>query len=80
MDGAQEEPECLNGPTGCSGTVEYRLALSPSGRSFPRCEGHWLKRLDTEQHSVKVHGSWRSDVPPAGFDPLAAGERWLEDE
>lgn len=37
--------ECLDGPEGCSGPVEYRMALSGTGRSYPRCEKHWDERL-----------------------------------
>lgn len=74
-----DELECLDGPEGCSGEVEYRMSLSPSGRSFPRCDGHWSKRLDEDERQTERLGSWRSDVPPAWFDPLDAGERWDED-
>lgn len=73
--GTNPEPECLDGPEGCGGAVEYRMALSPSGRAFPRCDKHWAARLDKEEASF----SWRSDVPPAWFDPSYAGERWEED-
>jgi hypothetical protein len=73
------ELECLDGPEGCSGEVEYRTALSPSGRSFPRCERHWSERLDEDERQRERLGDWRSDVAPAWLDPLAAGERWDED-
>lgn len=71
-------PDCMEGPEGCEGKVEYRLPLSPTGRSFPRCEAHWSKRLDwQDDHNRKYPDS---DLPPADFDPLAAGERWDEED
>jgi hypothetical protein len=66
FDPLAEELECLDGPEGCQGNVEYRMPLSPSGRAFPRCDHHWSF-------------SWRSDVPPAWFDATACGERWEDD-
>ena len=30
-------------------TVEYRMALSMTGRSFPRCDKHWQQRLDEQE-------------------------------
>jgi hypothetical protein len=71
--------ECLDGPDDCNGVIEYRPSLSPSGKSFPRCDRHWLKRLDEDEAMTLRVGSWRSDVPPPWFDPLDAGERWDED-
>ncbi len=72
--------ECLNfdpaRPQDCSGPVEFRMPLSPSGRAFPRCDKHWDERLVQEERIVTSVGNWRSDVPPAWFDPAAAGERW----
>lgn len=73
---AEREPlECLDGPEGCSGAIEYRTALSPSGRAFPRCDKHWEARLDKEDASF----SWRSVAAPSWFDPSYAGESWDED-
>lgn len=60
----------------CSGPVEYRLPLSGSGRSFPRCEKHWDERLDVEQ-------GWRQrypEQPPAGWSEDLAGEAWGEND
>ena len=61
----------------CSGPVEYRMALSATGRSFPRCAKHWDERL--EEHERHVADYPDSPVPPAWFDAAAAGERWDED-
>lgn len=71
--------ECLdmgNPDDDCDGAVEYRMSLSPTGRSFPRCDHHWQARLDLEEETTRKYGHWNSDVPPPGFDPLDAGERW----
>lgn len=69
--------ECLNGMSGeCRGQVEYRMPLSGTGRSFPRCDAHWQERLDREQELLErypVH-------PPSDWSPLDAGEAWGEDD
>jgi hypothetical protein len=53
------------------------MALSATGRSFPRCAKHWDERL--EEHERHVADYPDSPVAPAWFDPAAAGERWDED-
>lgn len=73
-----EELECLEGGEGCQGEVEYRMALSGTGKSFPRCDLHWEKRLDEQDRINRMYAP-DSDVPPFGFDPTYAGERWEED-
>lgn len=65
--------QCMEGEEGCDGPVEYRVALSPTGRSFPRCEKHWQKRLDRQAVIRRRYGG---DVAPADFDPTYAGETW----
>lgn len=73
-----EELECLDGYRGsCSGTVEYRHTSS-FGKGFPRCEKHHAERMARRQNSIEQYAD--SDVPPAWFDPTAAGERWNEDD
>lgn len=68
---------CLEDGDGCSGLVEYRMALSGTGRAFPRCDKHWQERLDwQEQHNKKYPDS---DSPPSWFDPTYAGEHWGDD-
>lgn len=71
--------ECANdhGQSTCHGPVEYRLA--PSGSAIPRCERHHNDRWDQYQQS-ELERYADSDLPPAWFDPAAAGERWTEDE
>ena len=76
--------ECLqhddstNGVRECEGRVEWRPALpGGSGSSFPRCEFHWEKALDSfEKFSEAGFGG---DVAPKWFDDTAAGERWDDD-
>ncbi len=73
--------KCLDDHTGgadCEGTTEMRYPLSGTGKSYPRCDGHWKKRLKKQQEINKRYAPF-SDVPPAGFDPLYAGERWEDD-
>lgn len=69
--------ECINFGVECSGDVEYRMPLSGSGKSFPRCEGHWSERLDTEERLRSDYPD--SSTPPSWFDPTYAGERWDDD-
>ena len=60
---------------GCEGPVEYRMPLSATGRSFPRCEKHWHERLD-KQREIDERYPYHQ---PADFDPMYAGERWDDD-
>lgn len=66
--------ECINGPELCAGHVEYRMALSKTGVSYPRCEAHWGARLDTEDRLRRDYPD--SPIAPAWFDPSYAGESW----
>lgn len=71
----ESEPdlECLDDHKGgCKGPVEYRFALSATGRSFPRCDAHWEKRLDEEEETRQRYPV----MQPSNFDPMDAGERW----
>lgn len=67
---------CLDHGPDCSGKVEYRMPLSGTGRSFPRCEHHWAKRLDAQARIN--HDYPDSPIAPACFDPANAGECWDE--
>jgi hypothetical protein len=71
-----DELRCLDGPNDCEGGVEYRFPLSGTGKSFPRCDHHWLKRLDVQEEINQRYPT----LPPSDFDPMYAGERWDEDE
>jgi hypothetical protein len=71
--------ECLDDPGGggCHGPIAYRMALSGTGRSFPRCDGHWADRLDEQERIASRYPD--SPIAPSDFDPSYAGERWDED-
>lgn len=63
---------------GCEGDVEWRMnprSWKPWGAM---CEKHYRERLDFEEETNRKYGTY-SAVPPAGFDPDYAGERWDED-
>jgi hypothetical protein len=67
--------ECLDGPDGCKGEIDYRMALSATGKSFPRCDKHWDERLDAQEGINQRYPA----MAPADFDESYAGERWDED-
>jgi len=68
--------KCLDHHKGaCEGAVEYRYALSPTGKSFPRCDLHWEIRLREQEEINTKYPS----LQPHDFDPMDAGERWEED-
>jgi hypothetical protein len=69
--------ECLDGPEGCRGPVEWRMALSATGRNFPRCDRHWANRLRVQAAIGRRYPD--QATPPADFDPGYAGESWDED-
>ncbi|HTE67056.1 MAG TPA: hypothetical protein VK736_12475 [Candidatus Binatia bacterium] len=71
-----QDPECINGPEGCAGTVEYRMPLSGTGQPYPRCDSHWDARLQMEeqlQERYPMHA-------PSDWSPDDAGEAWGEDD
>lgn len=70
---------CLNDDDGftCGGAVEYRMALSASGKSFPRCDRHWQARLVEQERINRDYPD--SPIAPSWFDPADAGEHWDED-
>lgn len=70
-----EELDCLNAGPDCKGTVEYRMPLSGTGKSFPRCDKHWDDRLDQEQGLRERY----PEQPPSDWSPLDAGESWDEE-
>lgn len=72
MANPDETPDCLDGPEGCDGPVEFRMALSATGRSFPRCDHHWQLRLIEQERITRTY----PEQAPADFDPAYAGERW----
>lgn len=73
-----EDLECVGAdPAGqpCRGPVEMRWPLSGSGRSFPRCDGHWDERLRLEE-DIRARYPVR---PPHNWSPMDAGESWDDD-
>lgn len=71
-----DEIECLDSYYDeCAGRIEYRYALSGTGRSFPRCDKHWDERLRIQDDINRRYPA----TQPADFDPMYAGERWDED-
>lgn len=69
---------CLNYGPDCDGEVEFRMPLSGTGRSFPRCEKHWADRLEVQRGIDERYPD--SPFPPADFDPTYAGEVWDEED
>jgi len=68
--------ECLDGPEGCDGPVEYRTTPDRTDfRHFPRCEAHFQRRLDQAEETMRKYPT----LQPTDFDPSYAGERWEED-
>lgn len=61
----------------CKGKVEYRMSLTGTGTSIPRCDGHWDKRLKLQDEINDRYPD--SPLPPAWFDPMDAGEHWDSD-
>lgn len=75
-DREEQTRECLDSHRGdCEGEVELRTPLSSTGTPFRRCAKHWAMRLE-EQEEINRKYAPDSDVPPEGFDPTDAGERW----
>jgi hypothetical protein len=72
-----EQLECIEGPEGCEGPVEYRWP-GYGERNWPRCEKHGAERVEREEAAMERYPD--TPAPPADFDPLDAGERWDEDE
>lgn len=69
--------DCINfrDDGSCKGEVAYRMAMSGTGRSFPRCDHHFRIALaDYEDHRVRYPVN-----APRDFDYLDAGEYWDED-
>lgn len=51
--------DCLDFDPGngdCTGEVVERPSMSPTGIWYPRCEGHYAKRLDTQRGIVSRYG------------------------
>lgn len=71
--------ECVSfGDVGeyCSGAVEYRMALSGTGISYPRCEAHWDQRVSREEQLRERY----PQQPPPDWSPDLIGESWDEED
>jgi len=74
---SSEPLECLDAHKGpCTGEVAYRPSLSPTGKMFARCDGHWEQRVDKQQEIDARYPA----TPPTWFDPAYAGEVWDEED
>ena len=78
--------ECLDdrGEASCDGQIEYRDALSGTGRRFPRCDRHWSKRLEEQDRINSEYGSPDSDIGPSHWNDSDDGgplysEVWDDD-
>jgi len=71
------EFECLDerGEDTCRGPLQYRTALSGTGKSFVRCDKHWGDRLRKQDEINRRYPHHQ----PSDFDPSYAGERWNDD-
>jgi hypothetical protein len=67
---------CINAGPDCVGSVELRMPLSGTGKSFPRCARHWAVRLDQEATLRERY----PEQPPPDWSPLDAGESWDEEQ
>lgn len=57
VEDAMENLECLDGHKGgCSGPVEYRAPMSPTGTWFPRCDKHFEERWEKQKQIVSRYG------------------------
>jgi len=64
--------------TECSEYVEFRISMSPSGVSYPRCDKHFELAYQRYLETEAKYGM-SSSVAPAWFDESDAGERWNDD-
>lgn len=73
------KPDCLDHRDAdeCRGIVQYRMPLSGTGKSFPRCDRAWDARLKTQERLRQDYPD--SSTPPSWFDPTNAGETWDDD-
>ncbi|WP_342314773.1 hypothetical protein LIX17_25380 (plasmid) [Mycobacterium avium subsp. hominissuis] len=72
--------DCLDGPQDCRGEVFPRPALSGSGEYYSRCDHHWEVYYERTAPKMAAIRARYPEMAPADFDPLAAGERWAEDD
>jgi hypothetical protein len=56
MDNFRCNWEGMYGIDECSGHVEYRLAMSPSGISYPGCDAHFEARWQEQERISSTSG------------------------
>lgn len=73
------DPEdCLDFHLGdCEGEVEYRIPMSPSGKSFPRCEKHMSDRWATQERLTRDYGVPLTYDGSDSGDPFAYGDPYI---
>jgi hypothetical protein len=77
MDTMLTSEDCItHRGEGCEGPVEYRMPLSATNVSHPRCDLAWGERLDVEDGIRERY----PEHPPSDWSPLDAGESWYEDD
>lgn len=62
-----KKPVCINASRECAGPVEYRTALSGTGKSYPRCEQHWERRLAREEQLRARYPEYSPAADAAGL-------------
>ncbi len=82
MSWSSTEPlECLDehpDNSGCEGEVAYHTnPYSMSLKAWPRCVKHYDEYLTRMEGINQRYPD--SPIPPPGFDPSYAGERWDDD-
>jgi hypothetical protein len=72
--------DCIDGrQSPCTGETFERYALSGSGMTFPRCDGHYDQYVARTQPKLdEINRRYPRQAPP-DFDESYAGERWDED-
>jgi len=75
-DNTDADLTCLTAGPDCHGPVQYRMPLSDTGQSYPRCDHHWSARLDLEDQLNRRY----PPTPPADWSPDDAGEHWDEND
>lgn len=58
MTTENNSPVCLdaNDYESCVGLTDYRMAMSPTGISYPRCDGHYEARWETQERISRDYG------------------------
>ena len=72
--------DCIDaGQSPCTGETFERYALSGSGLTYPRCDGHYDTYVERTQPRLEEIRKRYPMHAPSDFDESYAGERWDED-